>query len=411
MQFSRILTLIVTLSVVTAPEISFAQTVEQLIEQASFAQANARYSEAEALWRRVIKSMSGGNNIEAYKKLGEVLFYEQKIDAAIAIYKQAIKIKPSAEIYTQFGNKLRSVDKLQEAIVAYREAIKLDSKSDSAHFGIAQALDRQGKKSEAIAAFMRAVELNPNTDNYESLGDALKKASKKSEAIAAYRQAIKIEPKNYSAYLSLGEILPFNEAVAIFRQLTKEDPNNDVPLQALGYLFNESGKLKEAVSAYRQAITINPSASNYAQLGDNLLQQKKFDLAIAAFQEAVKKEPSDYIYSNLASALVKQGKLDEALAGCRKVIQLKKGIYETCAIVGMAIYEKQGFPAVRSVFSQFSVDIKPKHMAEIYLRLGREIQIRRGTKEDGRSAFQEALKINPGDKDALEALNSTRASK
>ena len=169
--------------------------------------------------------------------------------------------------------------------------------------------------------------------------------------------------------------------------------------------------MEEAVSAYRQAIKINPSASNYAQLGDNLLQQKKFDLAIAAFQEAVKKEPSDYIYSNLASALVKQGKLNEALAGCRQVIQLKKGIYETCAIVGMAIYEKQGFPAVRSAFSQFYADIKPKHMAEIYIRLGREIQIRRRTKEDGRSAFQEALKINPGDKDAVEALNSIRSLK
>jgi tetratricopeptide (TPR) repeat protein len=406
-QFSPILTLIVTLSVVIAPQISFAQTVEQLIEQASSAQANARYSEAEALWRRVIK-MSGGNNIEAYKKLGEVLFYEQKIDAAIAIYKQAIKIKPSAEIYAEFGDKLRTVDKLQEAIAAYREAIKLDPKSDSAHFGIAQALDRQGKKSEAIAAFEEAVELNPNTDNYESLGDALKKSDQKSEAIAAYRQAIKIGPKNYSAYLSLGEILPLNEAVATFRKLTKKDPTNDVPLQALGYLLNGSGKFKEAVSVYRQAIKINPSASNYAQLGDNLLQQKKFDSAIAAFEEAVKKEPSDYIYSNLASALVKQDKLDEALAGCRQVIQLKKGIYETCVIVGMAIYEKQGFPAVKSAFNQFSADIKPKHMAEIYIRLGREIQIRRGTKEDGRSAFQEALKINPGDKDAVEALNSTR---
>ena len=194
MQFSRIL-MLVTLSVVMAPQISFAQTVEQLIQQASSAQANARYSEAEALWRRVIKSVSGGNNIEAYKKLGEVLFYEQKIDAAIAIYKQAIKIKPSAEIYAEFGDKLRSVDQLQEAIAAYREAIKLDPKSDSAHFGIAQALDRQGKKSEAIAAFAQAVELNPNSDNYESLADALKKASKKSEAIAAYRQAIKLNPR------------------------------------------------------------------------------------------------------------------------------------------------------------------------------------------------------------------------
>ncbi|MFH7028352.1 MAG: tetratricopeptide repeat protein [Heteroscytonema crispum UTEX LB 1556] len=234
--------------------------------------------------------------------------------------------------------------------------------------------------------------------------------NKPQEAVAIYRQAIKVDPKNYSAYVSLGEMLPIAQAVSTFRQLSKLYPKNDVPYQALGYVFARNGKLNEATTAYRQAVKINPTAFNYGQLGDILMQQKKTEEAIAVFRQAVTKEPNDYNYSSLAAALVKQGKFAEALAGCQQVITLRKGLYETCLITGVALYEKQGLPAVITAYRQFAADVKPKHMAELYVRLGNEI-LKRGdrkkdeAKNEAIATYQEALKIHPGDKDAQQALN------
>jgi superkiller protein 3 len=399
---SLICKLLATLILVTIPQASLAQTIEQLKQQAIAQQANARYADAELLWRRVIQS--DNNNPETYIKLGEVLFYQQKIEEGIAAYKQAITLKPDAKIYIELGNKLRQFAKPTEAIAAYQQAIRLAPKSDSPHFGIAQAFNQLGKKTEAINSLRQAIKLNPATDNYEFLGDVLKRDGKESQAIAAYRQAIKLDPKNYSAYISLGEILPQKEAIATYRQLTKTDPSNDVPYQAIGYLLNSNALFEQAVTAYTQAVKINPSAFNYAQLGENLMQQKKFTEAITAFQEAIAKEPNDYSYSNLASALVKQGKLNEALTSCRQVIQLRKGIYETCAIVGIGLYEKQGLASAIAAYRQFASEIRPKHMAELYIRLGTEIPRRGGTKKDAVAVLQEALLINPGNTQATEAL-------
>ncbi|WP_341524798.1 tetratricopeptide repeat protein [Nostoc sp. UHCC 0302] len=78
----KILPLLVTLSLVIVPQISFAQIVD-LVEQAQTALQEEKYQQAEALWQRIIQKEP--NDATAYVRLGTVLFVQNKTEAAIAL--------------------------------------------------------------------------------------------------------------------------------------------------------------------------------------------------------------------------------------------------------------------------------------------------------------------------------------
>ena len=79
MQSCKILPLLVTLSLVIMPQMSFAQIVD-LVEQAQTAQQEENYTKTEVLWRRVIQKEP--NDATAYVRLGYVLFLQDKFSAS-----------------------------------------------------------------------------------------------------------------------------------------------------------------------------------------------------------------------------------------------------------------------------------------------------------------------------------------
>jgi superkiller protein 3 len=92
----------------------------------------------------------------------------------------------------------------------------------------------------------------------------------------------------------------------------------------LGIALQNQKKLDEAVTAYNNAIELDPKYANpYTNLGNVLFIQGKLDEAIAAHRKAIELDPkSDSAYVNLAGMLVLQEKPDEAAAAYRKAIEL-----------------------------------------------------------------------------------------
>ena len=96
-------------------------------------------------------------------------------------------------------------DKLDEAIAAYRKAIELDPKLAWAHNNLGIALARPGEAGRGHRAYQKAIELDPNhAGSTNNLGNALRDQKKLDEAIAAYRKAIELDPKYAHAHSNLG---------------------------------------------------------------------------------------------------------------------------------------------------------------------------------------------------------------
>ncbi|MDM9586052.1 tetratricopeptide repeat protein [Nostoc sp. GT001] len=90
----KILPLLLSLGLALIPQITVAQTVEELEQKATSAEEVKNYEEAANIWRSFIErdvydGLRLRKNSYAYVKLADILFSQGKIAEAIATYRQA----------------------------------------------------------------------------------------------------------------------------------------------------------------------------------------------------------------------------------------------------------------------------------------------------------------------------------
>jgi len=156
-----------------------------------------------------------------------------------------------------------------------------------------------GDLGKAEASFLRAIELDPTSDRYETLGFFFKEQRRFGEAIKAYWQAEALSPDPAAALNEIAEL--------------QCDRGNDL---------QTSGDLQGALGAYQQAVAINPNlAAAWYASGCAESSRKEYAAAIACLTKALEIHP-DWAEAqhNLGQALFKIGQVDEALVLFRKAM-------------------------------------------------------------------------------------------
>jgi tetratricopeptide (TPR) repeat protein len=134
--------------------------------------------QAETAFRKAIRLNEA--NFVAHNNLGNALFEQGKMDAALIEFERATEIEPKfAGARTGIGLVFQRQLKIKEAIAEYSRAITLDPKYMPARNNLGVILRQQGRLDDAIAEFQLAVEIDPDSkrarDNLES---ALQEKSK-----------------------------------------------------------------------------------------------------------------------------------------------------------------------------------------------------------------------------------------
>ena len=106
----------------------------------------------------------------------------------------------------------------------------------------------------------------------------------------------------------------------------KLDPNSSIAHYNLARFLAKQGNHTEAISHYREALTIQPAdADAHNNLGIALAMKGKLDEAIAHFQAAIRSNPKyASAHSNLGNALAAQQKWDDAIKEYREVRTLTR---------------------------------------------------------------------------------------
>lgn len=128
------------------------------------------------------------------------------------------------------GNQLQRKRKFKEAIVAYNKSIEFNPNFSWSHHNLGQALAHIGKHEDAVNSHRRAIELNPfSALSRYNLAKVLTEIGQLNEAISLYHDAININPNCAWYYYDLAETLTlvgnFKEALVAFSQAVKLNPN------------------------------------------------------------------------------------------------------------------------------------------------------------------------------------------
>jgi predicted O-linked N-acetylglucosamine transferase (SPINDLY family) len=108
---------------------------------------------------------------------------------------------------------------------------------------------------------------------------------------------------------------------------------------SLAVQLQQSGRLPEAVAAYRQALALKPDfAEAHINLGSILSDLGQLEEALAAFGAALALKPdfAEAIY-NVGAVLTRMGRLEEAVAALRRVLQLRPGDAAAANCLGAAL--------------------------------------------------------------------------
>jgi tetratricopeptide (TPR) repeat protein len=154
---------------------------------------------------------------------------------------------------------------------------------------------RNDRDDEAVEAFRRAVELDPDfAEGFYRLGLAHNALKQTDEADKA-----------------------FHEAVKAYEKLTKRDEKNSDAFYFLGLCYEKLGEYNDAVKVLKEAVKTSPTENDdkYYELAFSQYQLAQYDEAVRALNKALEVNPDNYPAQDL---------LEKAKAGAERISDFRK---------------------------------------------------------------------------------------
>jgi tetratricopeptide (TPR) repeat protein len=189
-----------------------------------------------------------------------------RIDAAIALFDQAMRLKPDfPEALCAGGFILQGRGHAAAALAFYDRALRLKPDYAVAWFNRGCLLLEHNNYQAALESFDRACALTPDDANvYCNRGAALLSLGRMSEAADDQRRALALKPDMHKAALNLGNALMrlgrYADARDAYRTSIALRHDYAHGIAGLGIALKELGRFSEAMDAFEQALSLNPDS-------------------------------------------------------------------------------------------------------------------------------------------------------
>jgi len=312
--------------------------------------------EAEATARRLLKSAP--DDIEAHKLLGRI-YLRQLSDASNAVSSAS----PSGNVLDQAIAEFEKIVALLPKSVEDRMVlgqlykVKHDGKKAEEEFKTAQAIEPDSEEvvlnvaslyaeNGDIAHAAKVIEAVPASDRSPkmefALGAAYDQLNQPKEAIAAYRRAAEMDPEDARTLDALGQALlkedQLDEALKQYEELAKADPEDAEPLVHIGEIQRRQGKYEDALATVRKARKLDSTSleagfqegllldvlaryDEAAQFYEKMLEQPTLFHANGAYTAEEKNNRSIFL-ERLGAVYQEENKTDLAIATFQKMIEM-----------------------------------------------------------------------------------------
>jgi tetratricopeptide (TPR) repeat protein len=194
---------------------------------------------------------------EPYKSLGDLFLAAPRrlFDQAVEAYTKAIELRPFyADAHVGLGDAKSAQGDIDGAVGAYQKALAFNSLNPRVHMSLGKIYYMEkGLYYEAVGAFERALELDPNAvEARMGLGEVYEDKGLYKEAIEEYRRVIELEPRHTNAMYNLAvayekvdpreAIVQWERYITVASQLPSEKDWVDLARQHLRRL---RGQLKD----------------------------------------------------------------------------------------------------------------------------------------------------------------------
>ncbi len=350
-------------------------------------------------------------NAAAAIELGRLYNDNGQSDAAIEVYRAALKIDPrSTTASFELGERLVAAGDLKGAEQALRDALSFDDGNTAAHLALARLYEGpMAQPSRADKEYGIALGQGVNDINaLIAIGDTALKNRNPTQAISAYSQAVSRQPdaslpqyKLAQAYLITNRLQSATDAA---QQVVNQTANTGDPamhelraqsLVILGDVARRRGDMTKAMESYTQAQQIDPQLlGTQIGLGQVAVGQGQWGVALSYFQTATSLPGGDNNADAqfwLAESLLRNGNLDAARDAYNRALAIQPTFPE--AFLGIAQVEyAQNDPAAALDSVGRSLVQRPNY-AEAQLFKGKLLQ-EQGRTSEAKSAYDASIRAS-----------------
>lgn len=238
----------------------------------------------------------------------------------------------------RFAMNQRTPESLQQAVTDFRRAIELDPQYAAAFSGLADSyilqsnyadLDRREALRLAEPMMQRAIDLDPGLAEAQATqGFVLTEKGDDESAVAAFKRAIELNPSYSPAYhwmaLRFEALGRFDEARLALQDCLRVDPNYVTGKRVLLGLLRTQGEHAQADELAQSMLAehADDALVHYA-VGDDAMVRNRLVDAVRHLAEAARLQPGASLFRiSLIKALVAAGDLSRAEAQFQIVQQL-----------------------------------------------------------------------------------------
>jgi Flp pilus assembly protein TadD len=187
--------------------------------------------------------------VSLYNRIGSipVAVTHQSIDETLRLASESKDASVAARYYAQAGLAMGEVGEMSRALAAFQKAVYLDPNISAYHCNLAWVQRKLGQAEESIKACEAALELDPsNAHAQQILGNSLRQTGKIDQAIEQYENVVKLRPTWAKALNNLAsalrEVGERQRAESLLRQAIKLEPENASAHFNLGMILLERGE-------------------------------------------------------------------------------------------------------------------------------------------------------------------------
>ena len=167
--------------------------------------------------------------------------------------------RDDGEVCLKIAKNLAKNSDLKAATIFYNLALKIQPENVEARAGLNQIQQRKNRLEQELNLCYRATKSYPHShEAYYKLGVILSQQQRWDEAILAYLKAIELQPETPTwAYQGLWKVLTewgqLEAAESIYRRAVEQNPHSIWRYVNLGEILTQKGQLDEALLCYQAA--------------------------------------------------------------------------------------------------------------------------------------------------------------
>lgn len=226
-------------------------------------------------------------DVAANNNLGLVLQKLQRYDEARRAFERALAISPSdVEVLLNLGILHREFSYLEESREAFRTAIGIAPGHAAGHAALGITLYEAGDPQGAVAALLRAVELDPlYLEAHENLKKIRWFQGEHERVNESFRIACQRMPDTARAFSHFGAALlvshDYAGAEQAFSRAIRLQPQLGDAFNGLGQVYRHLNRLDEALAAHERAIMCTPGDALFREeFGTTLIRAGNYRRAV-----------------------------------------------------------------------------------------------------------------------------------